>query len=79
MPNGAVAVAVGSERLKVSSNPPVPNPESGPSVCIVFKVKVLLVGARGIGMGCLMAAANAPMGAKSLAVAVELLCKMILG
>ena len=36
-------VNAGTERLKVSRRPPVPNAESGPNVCIVFNVRVLLL------------------------------------
>ena len=36
------AAGAGSERLKVSSRPPVPNPESGPRACMALSVSVPL-------------------------------------
>lgn len=37
------AEKAGTERLNVRRRPPVPNPDSGPTVCIVFSVNVLLL------------------------------------
>lgn len=74
---GLAVVKAGSERLNVSKRPPVPKAESGPSVCIAFRVKVggvLDVATPGINGGL--------RAAKSAAVAAGadgLLCNMILG
>ena len=71
-----VVVNAGSDRLKVSSSPPVPKPESGPSVCIVFNVNVgalLLFSATRAGP----VPATGPV--TSLPLADGLLCRMILG
>jgi hypothetical protein len=64
-----VAANVGAERLKVSKSPPVPNPDSGPTVCIVLSVRVLLPVLLAVvaddELGCFMAAVIALMEAVS--------------
>jgi len=82
---GLAVVKAGRERLKVSSRPPVPKAESGPSVCIAFRVNVGgLVDVVTVGInGCLRddkSDAEAVAAAAAAAAGAEgLLCKMILG